>query len=201
MAFIPATPEEVAERLDTKMGIVRETLFSLGEFLSDPDIRGRVCWVPSGSGHKLVIDMKDLPVPDDTDLSSPSTDPHDSSPASENNADTSIPTPPGSPTPSPPAFVPATLTMVTQIVPGQSWLYPDGKWTGPTPFVRRFSDVKLLCTGSAPSHPRLHDDYGTSVENLSTIMDEVRTARNPTLGVICGPDQFIKVHHNLFVVS
>lgn len=91
--------------------------------------------------------------------------------------------------------------MVVQVVAGQSWLHPDGKWTGPTQFIRQFSDLKLLCTGSAPSHMRFHHDYTTSVTNLNGIMDEIRTTGNPTAGVIMAPDQHVKVHHNLFTVS
>lgn len=199
VAFIPASPEEVAERLSTKMGLIRQTLMLKGEYLSDPAISGRIHWVASGSGHKLVIRPADAPTLDIT--SSPSPDTSRASSPSLGDPVTQLPTPANSPAPSQPPVIPAILAMVVQIVPGQSWLYPDGKWTGPTQFVSRFSDVKLLCTGSAPDHIRFHHDYATSVDTLSNIMDQIRTGGYPTTSVLSGPDQYIKVRHNLFAVS
>ena len=200
VTLIPAAPEEVAERLDTKMRIIHQTLFLKGEYLSDSAVCGRVCWVSSGSGHKLIIRTEDLSIPNTNNLPLSPVD-SVSSPHPGNSGDTEPSSPSRSPTPSPTPIVPATLAMVVQIEPGQSWLYPDGKWTGPTHFVRRFTDVKLLCTGSAPSHMRFHSDYKTSTTNLNRLMDEVRTTGNPTIGVISGPDGYVKVCHSLFTVS
>jgi hypothetical protein len=206
LAFVPAAPEDVARRLDTKMRMVRDTLISKGEFLADSTTRERVRWVPSGTGHKLVVKAQD---PSTTDVTDPPLSPTDStsSPTDSTSSPTDAASSPhsddsvGTDVPPPSPDVPATLTMVMQVVPGQSWLYPDGKWTGPTQFVRRFSDIKLLCTGTAPSHMRFHDDYKTSIANLNGIMDEMRTSGNPTMGVITTPDEYLKLRHNLFVVS
>ena len=200
VTLIPAAPEEVAEWLDTKMCIIRQTLFSKGEYLSDSAVCGHVRWVSSGSSHKLIIRTEDLSIPNTTNLP---LSPVDSvlSPHPGDSGDTEPSSPSCSPTPSPTPIVPATLAMVVQIELGQSWLYPDGKWTGPTHFVRRFADVKLLCTGSAPSHMRFHSDYKTSITNLNHLMGEVRTTGNPTIGVVSGPDGCVKVHHSLFAVS
>ena len=159
-----------------------------------------VHWVSSGSGHKLVIKPKDSPTADAAEPPSSLAD-DSSSPPSSDLASTQLPTPASSPAPSPAPVIPAILAMVVKIVPGQNWLYPDGKWTGPTLFVKSFSDVKLLCTGTAPDHIRFHNDYATSVANLNSIMDIVKTVRHPTIGVLSGPDQYIKVRHSLFAVS
>lgn len=196
LGFIPATPEEVAERLATKMAIIRQTLMLKGEYLSDPAIYGRVCWIPAGSGHKLVVKPEASPTPAGENRSSPV---NNLSPPSAISADSGLPTPSVTPPPTP--ATPAILTMVVQVVPGQSWLYPDGKWTGPTQFIKHFSDVKLLCTGTAPDHMRFRHDFPTSVAALNSIMDEVRTVGNPATGVLSGPDQYIKARHSLFVVS
>ena len=90
--------------------------------------------------------------------------------------------------------------MVAQLVPGQSWLYPDGRWTGQTRFVQRFTDVKLLCTGGAANHPRFANDYGTSVANLNTIMGQVGDPKNDRSSIISGLNDQIRVRHPLFTV-
>ena len=193
---IPPSPAEIAERLATKMGLIRQTLMSKGEYLPDPAISGRVQWVPCGSGHKLVLKSEDPAVLDTADPSLSPVDGVTPTPPSD-ATNTQLPTPDTTTAPSP---APATLAMVVQIVPGQSWLHPDGKWTGPTQFVRQFSDVKLLCTGAAPAHPRFHNDYMTSLTTLKAIMAEIRTTGYPTMSILSGPDQNIKVRHALFTV-
>lgn len=122
-------------------------------------------------------------------------------PAQDGLVDSKPIVPLDSPTPSPTPVVPAIPAIVLKLMPGHCWLHPDGKWTGHTRFVKTFSDVKLMCTGSAPGHARFHHDYETSVANLSGIMDEMRTAGHPTTGVVLVPDQYIRVRHNLFAVS
>lgn len=202
------------------MGLVRQSLISKGEFLSDPAISGRVHWVPFGHGHKLVIKSEEPLAPDAidsplsdlraTDLSPSDVDATDlslsdvddtASTRSGGTTNTQLPTPDQTPTPSPLPVVPAILAMVVQVVPGHSWLYPDGRWTGPTGFVKQFSDVKLLCTGAAPDHVRFKNDFETSVASLKSLMADIRTTGYPTTGVLAGPDQNVKVRHNLFVVS
>lgn len=194
LGIIPPSPAELAERLATKMSLVRETLMSKGEYLPDPAMRERVKWVPSGSGHMLVVKSEDPPA---TDPSLSSVDsPASTPPNSATNAQ--LPTPETTPAPPP---VPATLAMVVQIVPGQSWLHSDGKWTGPTQFIKQFSDIKLLCTGATPRHPQFTEDYSTSVASLKALMAEVRTTGYPTTSVLSGPDHNIRVRHGLFTVS
>ena len=97
--------------------------------------------------------------------------------------------------------VPATLTLVTQLVPGQSWLYPDGRWTGPTRYVQRFTDVKLLCTGSAPTHQVFANDFSTAVANLNTIMGQLGDSRNERATILSGPTNNIRMRHALFMVG
>jgi len=196
------------------MGFIRQGLMVRGEYLSDPMITERVGWEPIGSGHRLVL----LPRPSPTANTREST-PHpdrpvpaspnpfdDSSSPSDDVPDTSsqpADTPPTGPLSEDAAAdppVPAVLSIVVQLVPGQSWLYPDGRWTGATKFVRRFTDVKLLCTGAAPSHPRFANDYGTAVANLNAVMGLVGDARNNRNSIISGPADQIRVRHPLFTV-
>ena len=197
---IPPSPAEIAERLAVKMSLVRQTLMSKGEYLSDPAIRGRVQWVSCGPGHKLVIKSEDPQASDAADPPSSSTDDTTSTPTS-GIANAQLPTPDATPVPPPAPPIPVTLAMVVQIIPGQSWLHPDGKWMGPMQFVKQFSDVKLLCTGTMPDHVRFHNDYATSATTLKAIMAEIRTMGYPTTSVLSGPDQNIQVCHNLFTVS
>ena len=200
---IPPSPAEIAERLATKMGLVRQTLMSKGEYLSDPAMCGRVHWVPFGHGHMLALKSEDSPALDDAVPPLSPTDCVASTPPNcmAGAANTQLPTPDTTPTPSPTPVTAAVLAMVVQVVPGQSWLYPDGKWTGTTTFVKQFADVKLLCTGTAPEHMRFHNDYATSLASLKSIMAEMRTAGYPISSVLSGPDQNIKVRHTLFAVS
>jgi hypothetical protein len=67
--------------------------------------------------------------------------------------------------------------------------------------LRNVSAVKLLCTGTAPDHTRFHHDYATSVANLRGIMEDMRTAESPAVGVMTVPDDYVKVRHSLFAVS
>ena len=211
--FIPATPTQAARSIARKMGLIRQGLMAKGEYLSDPMITERVGWEPVGSGHRLVFlphpsptvnTREATPHPDGSVPTSPN--PFDSSSPSDNAADTSshptdnVPTGPLSDdtTPDPPA--PAVLSIVVQLVPGQSWLYPDGRWTGPTKFVRRFTDVKLLCTGAAADHPRFANDYGTAVANLNEIMGLVGDTKNDRNSILSGPANQIRVRHPLFTV-
>lgn len=198
LGLIPPSPAEIAEHLAVKMGFVRQALISKGEFLSDPAISGRLEWVPFGPGHRLAIKPEDPVALDATD---PPPSPVDGAASTHLNdtENTQLPTPDATPSPAP--HVPATLAMVVQIAPGKSWLYPDGKWTGPTQYIRQFSDVKLLCTGTAPSHPRFHNDFDSSVSTLKAIMADISTKGNPTTGVLSAPGQELKVRHPLFTVS
>ncbi|KAF9778133.1 hypothetical protein BJ322DRAFT_1025232 [Thelephora terrestris] len=170
--FIPVSPRTAARNIATRMSLVREGLMARGEYLADPTIVEKVTWEPYGSSHRLVIIPPPSPSPVTLENSSL---PDDPGAATAEQPDGRSPTP-DNPTNDPavdvPAdpLVPAVLTIVTQLVPGQSWLYPDGRWTGPTAYVQRFTDVKLLCTGGAPAHQRFVDDYSTSVANLNTIM-------------------------------
>lgn len=205
--FIPATPEQAAHSIARKMGFVRQELMAKGEYLFDPTITERVTWEPHGSGHRLVI----LPHPSPSaGTRNPTPFPDGPAPASPNPFDTSSPAPDDIPDisdsaqavddTSPDPTTPAVLSIVTQLVLGQSWLYPDGRWTGPTRYVRRFTDIKLLCTGGAATHPRFVNDYGTAIANLNTILGRVEDARNEQNSIISGPASHIRVRHPLFTV-
>lgn len=202
LPFIPVSPKRAAQNIATKMGFVRQGLMARGEYLADPTIVERVGWEPHSSGHRLIIlpppspspnGREDTPFPDGSDA----TTANPSSPTSGDAPDTP-PQPAGDMPTEPP--VPATLAIVTQLVPGQSWLYPDGRWTGRTKYVRNFTDVKLLCTGGAATHPRFANDYATSIANLNSIMSQIGDARNERNTVVSGPANYIRARHPLFVV-
>lgn len=136
------------------MGFVHQGLMARGEYLADPTVPDRVGWEPYGQGQRLVVlprhsplasTREATPIPSGPDTVAPDS-PNDPSPTSDNDPDAS----PGM-VADPPA--PAILAVVMQLVPGQSWLYPDGQWTGPTKYIRRFTDLKLLCTGGPAIHP------------------------------------------------
>lgn len=205
LPFIPATPEEAALSIANKMSIVRQGLMAKGEYLVDPTIVEKVAWEPHGSGHRLVLlpptspsatAREGTPFPDGPGAAL--TNPFDASPPTPDNSPDTTPQPMGDVLADPPA--PAILAIVAQLAPGQSWLYPDGRWTGPTKYVRRFTDVKLLCTGGAATHPRFSNDYSTALANLDTIMGRVGDSRNGRNTVICGPANHIRIRHALFTV-
>ena len=142
----------------------------MGEYLVDPTTVEKVAWEPHGSGHRLVTvppakTREATPCLDDSGTAT--TNPFDiSSPIPDDSSDVT-PQPVGDIPADPPA--PAILAIVAQLVPGQSWLYPDGRWTGPTKYVRKFTDIKLLCTGGGATHPRFANDYAKAISNLNTI--------------------------------
>lgn len=213
LPFTPVPAEQVARNIANKMAFVRDGLMERGEYLADAAILEKVAWEPHGSGHVLVISHPPL-VPGVQEATPPPdrdgrtiADPLEATPPSEGVADsleaTSVP-PAGSPEPTatmpavPPT--PATLSIVTQLVPGQSWLYPDGRWTGKTTYVRRFTDLKLLCTGGAATHPRFSNDHATAIANLNAIMGQVGDARNQRNSIVSGPANHVRVRHALFTV-
>ena len=200
--FIPVSPRQVAQNIATKMGFVRQGLMAKGEYLADPAIVDRVGWEPHGLGHRLILlpppsaspnTRQSTPFPDGSDTAT--TDPSDTSPpnptdvSSEHTDD--MPADP---------LMPATLAIVTQLVPGQSWLYPDGRWTGPTFYVKKFTDTKLLCTGGAATHPRFVNDYATAIGNLNAIMSRVGEPQNSRNTVVSGSANHLRARHPLFMV-
>ena len=201
--FIPVSPKTAARNIATKMSLVRQGLMARGEYLADPTIVEKVTWEPFGSGHRLVLcpppslspgDRESTPFPDGSDAAV--TAPPDSpSPAPENRSNVPAADIPANP------LEPAILTMVAQLVPGQSWLYPDGKWTGPTKYVQRFTDVKLLCTAGRPAHQRFINDYPTAIANLNTIMAQLGDTRNERNSIVSGPENHVRIRHPLFSVS
>ena len=217
LPFTPVPAEQVARNIANKMAFVREGLMERGEYLADTTILEKVTWEPHGSGHILTIPRPPLapdvqeatPPPDGDDRTI--ADPLEATPPSDRDGSaiadsleaTSVPLA-GSPEPTAtmPAAQPtaATLSIVTQLMPGQSWLYPDGRWTGKTMYVRRFTDLKLLCTGGAATHPRFTNDYAAAIANLNAIMGQVGDGRNQRNSIVSGPANHIRVRHALFTV-
>ena len=210
LPFTPATPEQAAQSIARKMSLVRQGLISKGEYLVDPTITSKVAWEPHGSGHRLVllpppsrsvVSREATPFPDSPDSETPIANPFDTSPPMPNNTpDNSSQPVADMSTDTTNTTVPAVLAIVAQLVPGQSWLYPDARWTGPTVYVRKFTDAKLLCTGCAATHPRFTNDYVTAIGNLNEIMGKIRDSRNDRNTVVSGPADHIRVRHPLFTV-
>lgn len=200
LPFIPVHPEQVAINIANKMGFIRQGLMSRGEYLADPTLPERVGWEPYGRGQRLVV----LPPPSPSPSTREATPLPDSSDAvAANPSDDSSPTPDESDASSDEPTkesVPAVLTIVTKLVPGESWLYPDGRWTGPTRYVRKFTDLKLLCTGGPPAHPRFVNDYAASIANLNSIMGRIEDSRNERNAIVSGPGNHIRARHQLFTV-
>ena len=201
--FIPVSPKTAAHNIATKMSLVRQGLMARGEYLADPTMAEKVTWEPHGSGHRLVLrplpshspgDREGTPFPNGSDAATiaPSDSPSTTSEDPSDAPAVDVPTNPLEPT---------ILTMVAQLVPGQSWLYPDGKWTGPTKYVQRFTDVKLLCTAGRPAHPRFTNDYPVAIASLNNIMGQLGDTRNERNTIVSGPENHIRIRHPLFSVS
>lgn len=206
LPFIPVSPRRAARNIATKMGFVRQGLISRGEYLADPAIVERVGWEQFGSGHHLVVlplpspsptNREATPFPDGSGAAIENT--ANASPTSTNNLGASPSPEPAGDVPAKPS-VPATLSIVTQLVPGQSWLYPDARWTSCTKYVQKFTDVKLLCTGGAATHARFANDHAAAILNLNAIMGQVGDTHNERNTIISGPANYIRVRHPLFTV-
>ena len=205
LPFIPVSPTQVAINIANKMGFVRQGLMARGGYLADPTILEWVDWEPHGRGQRLML----LPRPSVSPASCLPTlfpDSPDAVTASLTNDPSPVPNDaPAVPPPldfAPPADppTPAVLAIVTQLVPGQSWFYPDGRWTGPVGFLRNFTDIKLLCTGGAALHPRFASDYSTTIGNLNSIMGRIEDSHNERNTAVSGPTNYIHARHQLFVV-
>ena len=203
LPFIPVSPKQVAINIANKMAFVRQGLMSRGEYLADPAILDRVGWEPHGRGQRLALlpcpstlSRLPTPVPDSPDAVAANA--LDNPPPIPNSAPDTSPQLDDIPPADPPA--PAVLAIVTQLVPGQSWFYPDGRWTGPVGFLKNFADIKLLCTGGAASHPRFVNDYSTAIANLDSIMGRIEDSHNERNTVISGPGNYIRARHQLFTV-
>ena len=238
---VPLSPAEVAFRVADKMGRARDSLFSKGEYLADPDILNRVCWERIGTGHQLVIkpvrtvtpspsaetsalssDEDDKASPNlphtpatDTPTSSsdeddkasadstytPTTDTSTLSPREDDDASPDPTFIPSAATVPPEPSTPAVLSIVVQLIPGASWLYPDTKWTKDNKYVPHFQDVKLLCTGGVPQHPHFSPDFNPSIDNLNTIMGQLGDGRNKRSTITTDqPRAQVKIRHPLFTV-
>ncbi|KAF9789202.1 hypothetical protein BJ322DRAFT_1017915 [Thelephora terrestris] len=205
LPFIPVSPEQAAINIARKMEFVREGIMDRGEYLADQTVLERVAWEPYGHGQRLTV----IPLPSSTpspcecdgtpspaNCNRVANDPPDDAALTTNDNSDPSPEPVDVPA-SPP--VPAVLMIVTQLVPGMSWLYPDGCWTGPTRFVDNFTNLKLLCTGGPPTHPRFVNDYATLIANLNSIMDRIKDSSNGRNTIVSGPANYIRVRHRLFV--
>ena len=223
--FVLVTPEQATRSIARKMKFIHQGLIFKGKYLFDPTVIKRVTWEPFGSGHRLVIVHQPSPAhgtceatphPNGTGASP---NPFDDSSSTPNNTPGVSPQSVGDKSADPPAPndsssisntpdipesadppAPAILSIVTKLILGQSWLYPDGQWSGPTKYVKRFADIKLLFTGGAPTHPRFANNYGVAIMNLNKIMGQVGKEHNKCNMIISGLANHICICHPLFTV-
>jgi hypothetical protein len=70
----------------------------------------------------------------------------------------------------PPEPEPALLSAVVYITPEDFWMMSCGRWKGPTSGCHEFADMKLTCTGAAPSDSVFQPDFPTVLANLNHLM-------------------------------
>jgi hypothetical protein len=222
---IPRSREEIAQHIADKMDWIRESLFSKEEYLADPDVLDRVLWEPVGTGHQLVIKPRSTATPssntadpDDPTAETPTPPPNEDDTTSPDSSDTALSNPTDAPLPDTPdaplpdtgaatelsetPSTPAVLSIVVQLIPGASWLYPDAKWTKDNKFKSHFQDAKLVFTGGVPKHPALAPDFDASIDNLNTIMDQLGDEGNKRSTITTGQpgSAQVKIRHCLFTV-
>lgn len=60
----------------------------------------------------------------------------------------------------------AILRAVLQISGEDCWVYPDGKWKGPTIYTTSLADMNLRCSGTIPRAGVFRDDFQHVIRNL-----------------------------------
>ena len=96
----------------------------------------------------------------------------------------------------------AELSMIVTITDDDCWLMADGAWRGPSEYARAFSDIKLTCTGAAPSYSYLLQDFNAAVANIEHFMKRSDTYGAKRVGLLVGMDgaKKIRFRHVPFVV-
>ncbi|KAK0230599.1 hypothetical protein IW262DRAFT_1339253 [Armillaria fumosa] len=78
----------------------------------------------------------------------------------------------------------AILLTVLRISAHDCWVYPDGRWRGPTPYTKSFADTRLRCSGIIPVAGVFHDDFEHVVENLESIRNMIASPGSKKRGVL-----------------
>jgi len=96
-----------------------------------------------------------------------------------------------------------SLSLLVQLTEEDFWMMPDGYWRGGSAGARKFSDVKLTCTGAAIGEDPLAADFDNALHTLEYIMDSAKSTGATQEGVIKATDQGPKLRfrHQLFQVS
>ncbi|KAG6823746.1 hypothetical protein H0H92_009144 [Tricholoma furcatifolium] len=78
----------------------------------------------------------------------------------------------------------APLSMVLRIKKNDPYVMSCGNWRGPSPTVRKFSDVKISCIGLTPGHRPFEQDYERCIQNLRALMQKAPTNPGGSRGVL-----------------
>jgi hypothetical protein len=70
---------------------------------------------------------------------------------------------------------PALLSAIVVLTHEDFRLSSDGYWKEPVDTAPALADVILSCTGAAPIHDTLHDDFNTVLRNISSLISRVHT--------------------------
>ncbi|KAK0190766.1 hypothetical protein F5146DRAFT_1137592 [Armillaria mellea] len=101
----------------------------------------------------------------------------------------------------------AILLVVLHITRKNCWVYPDGKWKGPTKYTESLADMKLNCFGEIPEAGVFRDDFQHVIRNLESIRNKIASPGSKKSGVLF-PVEIgnpadenglkVKFHHTLF---
>ncbi|KAK0242958.1 hypothetical protein EDD85DRAFT_813328 [Armillaria nabsnona] len=79
----------------------------------------------------------------------------------------------------------AILLAVLQISGEDCWVYPDGKWKGPTPYTKSLADMKLSCSGTIPTGAGVfRDDFQHVIRNLESIRNMIASPGSKKRGLL-----------------
>jgi len=95
-----------------------------------------------------------------------------------------------------------SLSLLVQITEDDFWMMPDGFWRSGSGGARKFSDVKLTCTGAAVDNHPLPADFNNALHTLEHIMDGAKSTGATQEGVIKTTNEGPKLRfrHQLFQV-
>ncbi|KAK0453827.1 hypothetical protein EV421DRAFT_1766800 [Armillaria borealis] len=78
----------------------------------------------------------------------------------------------------------AILLAVLRITEKDCWVYPDGKWKGPTQHTNSRADMKLRCSGAIPRAGVFRDDFQHVIRNLESIRNMIASPGSKKRGVL-----------------
>lgn len=78
----------------------------------------------------------------------------------------------------------AILLTVLRISAQDCWVYPDGKWKGPTTYTKSLADLRLRCSGVIPVAGVFRDDFEHVIKNLEFIRNMIASPGSKKRGVL-----------------